>query len=75
MKYSVQYNNTNAEPWESDLIPIRFADDGTITDPKTIRVAAGKSSGYNPYDSGCLDTVSLERSISWDSHSRFKRTF
>jgi hypothetical protein len=74
VKYSVQYNN-NAEPWEADIIPIRFADDGTITDPKSIRFAADKSSGYNPYDSGCLDVVSLEMSKSWNSHSRFKRSF
>ena len=71
----MQYNNNNAEPREIDLIPIRFADDGTITDPKVIRFAANKSSGYNPYDSGCLDTDSLEKSISWDSHSIFKRSF
>ena len=75
MKYSVQYNCNDTESWEVDLVPIAFADDGTITDPKIIRFAADKSSGYNPYNSGCLDTVSLERSISWDSHSRFKRTF
>jgi len=71
----VQYNNNNAEPWEVDLIPIKFADDGTITDPKIVSFAANKSSGYNPYNSGCLDTDSLEMSISWDSHSIFKRTF
>ena len=75
MKYSVQYDNNYAESWEVDRIPITFADDGTITDPKIIRFAANKSSGYNPYNSGCLDTDSLERSISWDSHSRFKRSF
>ena len=71
----MQYNNNNAEPCEIDLISIRIADDGTITDPKIIRFAADKSSGYNPYDSGCLDTDSLEKSISWDSHSIFKRSF
>ena len=75
VKYSVQYNNNNAEPWESELVPIKFADDGTITDPKIVRFAADKSSGYNPYDSGCLDVVSLEMSKSWNSHSRFKRSF
>ena len=71
----MQYNNNNSEPREVDLIPIRIADDGTITDPKVIRFAANKSSGYNPYDSGCLDTDSHEKSISWDSHSIFKRSF
>jgi len=71
----VQNNNNNAESWEIDLIPIKVADDGTITDPKVVRFAADKSSGYNPYNSGCLDTENLERSISWDSHSRFKRSF
>jgi len=71
----VQNNNNNAEPWEIDLIPIKVADDGTINDPKIVRFAADKSSGYNPYNSGCLDTESLEKSISWDSHSRFKRSF
>ena len=71
----MQYNNNNTEPCEIDLIPIRFADDGTITDPKVSRFAANKSSGYNPYDSGSLDTDSLEKSMSWDSHSIFKRSF
>ena len=75
MKYSVQYSNKNTEPWEIDLIPIKFADDGAITDPKITRFAADKSSGYNPYSSGCLDADSLEMSKSWDSHSRFKRSF
>lgn len=71
----MQYNNNNAELWEIDLIPIVFADDGRVTDPKIVRFAANKSSGYNPYNSGCLDTDSHEKSISWDSHSIFKRSF
>ena len=71
----MQYKNNNAGSWDIDLIPIKFADDGTITDSKIVRFAADKSSGYNPYNSGCLDTDSLEMSISWNSHSRFKRSF
>ncbi len=31
---------------------------------------AGEAPGFNPYDTGTFDT-----SKSWDSHSKFKRTF
>ena len=75
VKYSVQYSNNNAEPWEIDLAPSNSAGDDPVTKPKITSFVADKSIGYNPYNSGCLDAASLKMSNSWDSHSRFKRTF
>ncbi len=66
----VSGRDENVESQDDAQIADEFVKDDTTIALEPMTPGPDDSPGINPYDSGTFDT-----SKSWDSHSKFKRTF